>query len=134
MPLRELDGTAYVSGHGPLDSEGHPLLTGRFGSNLSDDDAAITARTTVFNLLASLSYGLGGLERVLGISQMRCFVVALPGAGSAHEVVAETAERLFHEVFPGCPVARATMVGVDSCALGLPVTIDLIVDLARQSA
>lgn len=129
VPLRIADQRAYVSGHGPLGENGRPELTGQLGVNLSDDDAARATRTTILNLLASLRDGLGDLERVAGISQMRCFVVALPGKTSAHTVVAETAGRIFGEVFPGRPIARATTIGVDSCALGLPVTIDLIVQV-----
>lgn len=129
VPLRVANNRAYVSGHGPLGENGRPELTGQLGVNLSDDDAASATRTTVLNLLASLRDGLDDLERVAGISQMRCFVVALPGKSSAHSVVAETAGRIFGEVFPGRPIARATTIGVDSCALGLPVTIDLIVEV-----
>jgi enamine deaminase RidA (YjgF/YER057c/UK114 family) len=134
MPLRVANDRAYVSGHGPLGEQGRPELTGQFGGNLSDEQAADATRTTVLNLLASLRDALGDLERVAGISQMRCFVVALPDQASVHPVVAKTAAQIFGEVFPGRPIVRATTIGVDSCALGLPVTIDLVVDVKAQLA
>lgn len=129
VPLRVAHNRAYVSGHGPLGENGHPELTGQFGANLSDEDAGSATRTTVLNLLASLREALGDLERVVGISQIRCFVVAQADPASAHPLVAESTSRMFVEVFPGRPIAQATTIGVASCALGLPLTIDLIVDV-----
>ena|GEM_PF-320103 len=134
VPIRVASGWAYVSGHGPLGEGGEPLATGRIGCEVSEEEAAQATRLTILNLLATLLGGLGDLQRVRGILQVRCFVAASGDGGAQHALVAAAAGGLLRDVFPDLPVAQPTTVGIGSCALGLPVTIDLIAEVSLEAA
>jgi enamine deaminase RidA (YjgF/YER057c/UK114 family) len=134
VPIQIASGLAFVSGHGPLGEAGEPIATGRIGAEVSQEDVAELTRLTMLNLLASLQAGIGDLERILRILQMRCFLAASGDAGAAHALVAEAAGGLLRDVFPDLPLARPTTIGIGSCALGLPVTIDLIAEISLEAA
>ncbi len=125
-PLRVAGGQAFVSGHGPLDDEGRPRATGQFGTEVADELATALTQVTILNLLSTLLAGLGSLESILGISQLRCFVASSDGTGDVHLVVSRAATGLLSDALGSLPVAAPTTVGVQACALGLPLTIDLI--------
>jgi enamine deaminase RidA (YjgF/YER057c/UK114 family) len=130
VPVRLVNEQAYVSGHGPLDRVGRPLGIGDHSDEFGDVEAEQATRVTIINLLASLKDGLGSLDRVLAVLQVRCFL-AVPGRSlNVHAKVAEVAGRLLSDVFGSLPIAQPTTVGVGSCALGLRVTIDLIIDVS----
>jgi hypothetical protein len=65
--------------------------------------------------------------------QIRCFVAASGDGEAAHAVVAATAGELLRDVFPDLPVAQPTTVGIGCCALGLPITIDLIAEVSLEA-
>lgn len=129
VPTRIASGRAFVSGHGPLDEAGQPSATGRIGSEVSEQKAVEATRLTILNLLATLQAGLGGLQHIAGILQVRCFVAASGNGEAAHALVAATTDGLLRNLFSDRPVAQPTTIGVESCALGLPVTIDLIAEV-----
>lgn len=129
VPTRIASGRAFVSGHGPLGEAGQPTATGRIGSEVSEQEAVEATRLTILNLLATLEVGVGGLQLITRILQVRCFVAASGDGASAHTLVAATTDGLLRNVFSDLQVAQPTTIGVDSCALGLPVTIDLIVEV-----
>ena len=62
-PVLVLDGMAYVSGHGPVQSDGS-LITGRVGADLDLEAGKAAARQTGLAILASLRSCLGSLDRV----------------------------------------------------------------------
>jgi enamine deaminase RidA (YjgF/YER057c/UK114 family) len=134
VPIRIASGRAFVSGHGPLGEAGQPTATGRIGSEVSEQEAVEATRLTVLNLLATLQAGVGGLERITRILQVRCFVAASGHGEAAHALVAATAGGLMRDVFPDLPAAQPTTIGIGSCALGLPVTIDLIAEVRPEAA
>ena len=129
VPIRIASGRAFVSGHGPLGEAGEPTSIGRIGSEVSEEEAIEATRLTILNLLATLEAGVGGLQMITGILQVRCFVAASGDGSAAHALVAATTDGLLRDVFADLQVAQPTTIGVDSCALGLPVTIDLIAEV-----
>lgn len=129
VPLVLSQNLVFVSGHGPLGSDRRPVYTGRIGVDLSDLDAVEAARLTALNVLATLRQGLGTLNAVSGVAELRCFVVAEPSS-AAHLQVPQTAAGVFTSVFgPGTGVCQTT-VGINASVLGLPITIDVIAMLA----
>ena len=76
-PIVIVGNIAYLSGHGPLQSDGS-LFNGRVGSEVDQDAGYIAARQTGLAMLATLKVGLGSLDRVkrviklLGMVILRC--------------------------------------------------------------
>jgi enamine deaminase RidA (YjgF/YER057c/UK114 family) len=62
-PLVIIGNMVYVSGHGPLCSDGS-MLTGRVGSEVDQDAGYQAARQTGLAILATLQANLGSLDRV----------------------------------------------------------------------
>jgi enamine deaminase RidA (YjgF/YER057c/UK114 family) len=120
--------TAFVSGHGPL-ADGRPRYSGRIGDDLSDDEARDAARLTVTNLLATLRNGVGTLDNIERIIELRCFLLVAADS-NAHRFVPEAALEMLKQIFGQRAAACAlTTVGVSACVLNLPVTIDLLTEL-----
>jgi enamine deaminase RidA (YjgF/YER057c/UK114 family) len=62
-PLVIAGGMAYVSGHGPLKSDG-TMLAGRVGAEVDAAAGIASARQTGLAILATLRQGLGSLDHV----------------------------------------------------------------------
>jgi enamine deaminase RidA (YjgF/YER057c/UK114 family) len=62
-PMLIVGNLAYVSGHGPLNSDGS-LIKGRLGADMDIEQGKLAARQTGLAMLATLRAGLGSLDRV----------------------------------------------------------------------
>ena len=62
-PIVILNGVAYLSGHGPLRSDG-TLIKGRVGSEIDQQAGYDAARETGLAMLATLRSALGSLDKV----------------------------------------------------------------------
>src|SRR5947207_10671963 len=62
-PVVIVGNMAYVSGHGPLKSDGS-MLTGRVGSEVDQQAGYDAARQTGLAILSSLRVALGSLDKV----------------------------------------------------------------------
>ncbi len=62
-PMLIVGNLAYLSGHGPLKSDG-TVITGRVGADMSLEEGFNAARQTGLAMLATLKAGLGSLDRV----------------------------------------------------------------------
>ena len=62
-PVVQVGDTCYVSGHGPVQQDGS-MITGRVGSELSEQEGNQAARVVGLAILASLQAHLGSLDRV----------------------------------------------------------------------
>jgi enamine deaminase RidA (YjgF/YER057c/UK114 family) len=129
VPLVMSQNLVFVSGHGPLGPDRRPAYTGRIGADLSDRDAVEAARLTAWNVLATLRQGLGTLNVISGLAELRCFLVS-EASSAAHLQVPPTVAGVFTSVFgPGTGVCHTT-IGINASVLGLPITIDVIATLA----
>ena len=54
----------YLAGHGPLGSDGKPIMVGKVGRDLSVEQGYDAARQTALNCLATIQSELGSLNRV----------------------------------------------------------------------
>jgi enamine deaminase RidA (YjgF/YER057c/UK114 family) len=115
----------FVSGHGPLGPDRRPVFTGRIGRDLSDSDAVEAARLTTLNILATLRHGLGSLNLISRLAELRCFLVAEPSS-TAHLSVPRAVAELFTSVFGPDTASCQTTIGIGACVLDLPITVDLI--------
>ena len=78
-------GTAYVAGHGPVESG--QVITGLLGADLDVEDGYRAAKITALSILASLHHALGDLDRVQAWLRVVGYVHAAPGFGRNAEVL-----------------------------------------------
>ena len=65
VPIRRWGNLIFVSGHGPVDESGEPLMKGRVGIELTEDEGIEAARLCALSMLRTLKDYLGDLDRVV---------------------------------------------------------------------
>jgi enamine deaminase RidA (YjgF/YER057c/UK114 family) len=88
---------AYVSGHGPLKSDGS-MITGRVGADLDLAGGKAAARQVGLAILATLRAELGSLDRVKRLLKTLGMVNSTPDFRD-HPAVINGCSELFAEVF-----------------------------------
>ena len=119
---------AYVSGHGPLKSDG-TMISGRVGGDLDLAAGKAAARQTGLAILASLRAQLGSLDRVKRLLKVVGMVNATPDFRD-HPAVINGCSELFAEVFgPENGVGARSAVGMGSLPGNIAVEIEAIFEL-----
>jgi enamine deaminase RidA (YjgF/YER057c/UK114 family) len=125
VPMVVARGLAFVSGHGPLGPDRRPAFVGRVGTDLSTSDAVAAAQLTAMNIIATLRQGLGTLNVISQLVELRCFLVADPSS-AAHLEVPRAVADVFESVFGPHAGGAQTTIGINASVLGLPITVDVI--------
>jgi enamine deaminase RidA (YjgF/YER057c/UK114 family) len=68
-PMLVVGNLAYLSGHGPLKSDG-TIILGRVGADLDVEGGKAAAQQTALAMLATLKAGLGSLDRVARVVKL----------------------------------------------------------------
>ena len=117
----------YVSARAPK-MGGVQQLTGKVGRDLDEDMGAQAARVAVLNALATLSEGIGGLDRVRQIVKLTGYVNSAPGFTNQH-IVMNGATALLLEVFGARGRHARGSIGVAELPLNNSVEVELIVEV-----
>ncbi len=105
-PIVILGNLAYLSGHGPLQTDGS-LMVGCVGRDVDQQQGYAAARQTGLAMLATLRAALGSLDRVQRVVKILGLVNAVAGFDQQPAVINGCSE-LFAEVFgPEAGVVRA---------------------------
>src|SRR5438552_19073328 len=119
---------AYVSGHGPLKSDG-TMISGRVGADLDLAAGKAAARQTGLAILASLRGQLGSLDRVRRLLKTLGMVNATPDFRD-HPSVINGCSELFAEVFgPENGIGARSAVGMASLPGNIAVEIEAIFEV-----
>lgn len=119
---------AYVSGHGPLQSDG-TMICGRVGGDLDLAAGKAAARQTGLAILASLRAELGSLDRVKRLLKVLGMVNATPDFRD-HPAVINGCSELFAEVFgPENGIGARSAVGMGSLPGNIAVEIEAIFEI-----
>jgi len=119
---------AYVSGHGPLKSDG-TMICGRVGGDLDLAAGKAAARQTGLAILASLRAELGSLDRVKRLLKVLGMVNATPDFRD-HPAVINGCSELFAEVFgPENGIGARSAVGMGSLPGNIAVEIEAIFEI-----
>ena len=119
---------AYVSGHGPLKSDG-TIISGRVGADLDLAAGKAAARQTGLAILASLRAQLGSLDRVGRLLKMFGMVNATPDFRD-HPAVVNGCSELFAEVFGSEKgIGARSAVGMASLPGNIAVEIEAIFEI-----
>ena len=119
---------AYVSGHGPLKTDG-TLIVGRVASSLDLAAGKAAARQAGLAILATLRKELGGLDRVRRVVKLLGMVNCSPEFGEHPQVINGCSE-LFADIFGSdLGVGARSAVGVGSLPGNIAVEIEAIFEL-----
>lgn len=128
-PIVVVGNIAYLSGHGPLKSDGK-LMTGRVGDQVDQQAGYDAAKQTGLALLATMKAGLGSLDRVKRIVKTLGMVNCTPDFAN-HPAVINGCSELFKAVFgDDAGVGARSAVGMGSLPGNISVEIEVIIELA----
>jgi enamine deaminase RidA (YjgF/YER057c/UK114 family) len=122
---------AFVSGHGPLNSDGSPA--GPFGkvpTEVTLEDAQQSALLATLAMLASLKIALGDLDRVTAWLTIDGHINAEPGYPHTTAVINPASELIVELYGPDAGRHARTAIGAPALPLNLPVVLAAQVEIA----
>jgi enamine deaminase RidA (YjgF/YER057c/UK114 family) len=130
-PLLVVDKFLYVSGHGPVRSDG-TLITGRLGEDMDVDEGKLAARQTGLTMISTIRTHFGELKRIRRLVRVLGMVNCVPGFDMQPAVINGFSE-LMSEIF-----GEENGIGVRS-AVGMilpsniPVEVEAMFELYGNS-
>ena len=127
-PLVTIGNVAYVSGHGPLRTDGS-LITGVVGRDLQLDEAALAARQVGLAILATLRANFGSLDPVKRLIKVLGMVNSAPDFYD-HPKVINGCSELFTEIWgTRNGIGARSAVGMGPLPGNIAVEIEAIFEL-----
>ena len=127
-PLVIVGNIAYVSGHGPVRTDG-TLIAGVVGRDLDLDAGKQAARQVGLALLSTLREQLGSLDRVKRVVKLLGMVNSAPDFYD-HPKVINGCSELFAEIWgPDHGIGARSAVGMGPLPGNIAVEIEMIVEL-----
>lgn len=120
-PVLIVDNLLYVSGQGPIKSDG-TLLTGRVGDNLNLEEGKLAARQVGLTMLSTLKRQIGDLNKIKRIVKVLGMVNSTADFGQ-HPAVINGFSELMAEVF-----GEENGIGVRS-AVGMFLPMNIAVEI-----
>ena len=114
----------YVSGHGPLRSDG-TMITGRLGVDLDVPAGMAAARQTGLAILATVRSHLGSLDQVVRLIKSLGMVNCTPDFGDQPKVINGFSD-LMKDVFGDAGIGTRSAVGMSALPGGITVEIEAI--------
>ena len=118
----------YTSGQLPL-VDGKLPGTGKVGDAVAPEEAAGLARTAALNALAAVASVAGGIDAIVRVVKVTCFVASAP-AFTGQAQVANGASELLIEVLGDAGRHARSAVGLAVLPLDSPVEVELIAEIA----
>ena len=127
-PVVVVHGLAYVSGHGPLRTDG-TVITGRVGADLNLAEGHAAARQVGLAILATLRSQFGSLDRVKRVIKLLGMVNSAPDFYE-HPKVINGCSELFAAVFGDeNGIGARSAVGMGPLPNNIAVEIEAILEL-----
>jgi enamine deaminase RidA (YjgF/YER057c/UK114 family) len=121
---------AYISGHGPQDTDGsiaQPL--GKLGRELTVEQGYQQARSVALAILGSLKRALGDLDRVRQWNRVFGMVNSAPGFNKQPAVINGFSDLILELYGPEAGGHARSAVGMAELPFDIPVEIEAEVDL-----
>jgi enamine deaminase RidA (YjgF/YER057c/UK114 family) len=128
VPAVRSGNLVFLAGQGPT-AGGKPVVTGKVGADLTEEQGYKAARTTILNSLAVLRAEIGTLDRVRRIVKLVGWVNSAPGFARQPWVI-NGASDLLVEIFGDAGRHARSAVGANELPLDIPVEIELVVEIA----
>lgn len=127
-PVMVVQGLAYVSGHGPLRTDGS-LIRGRVGAELSLEEGKAAARQVGLAMISTLRSELGSLDRIKRVVKVLGMVNSAADFFE-HPKVINGCSELFVEVFgEECGIGARSAVGMGPLPGNIAVEIEAVFEL-----
>jgi len=127
-PIVQVGNLVYLSGHGPVQSDGY-LMTGRLGADLDVDSGRAAARLVGLAMLSTLRGHLGSLDRIGRLVKLLGLVRCTESFDEQPAVINGCSE-LFREVFGNeAGVGARSAVGTNSLPSKMAVEIEAIFEV-----
>lgn len=130
IPTRRVGTLLYTAGMGPTVG-GEIKFKGKLGRELTLEQGIEAARLTILNLLSALKAELGDLDKIEHIVKLTGYVNSAPGFDK-QPLVINGASDLLVQVFGERGKHARTSIGVSELPSGIPVEIDLVVEVAES--
>jgi enamine deaminase RidA (YjgF/YER057c/UK114 family) len=130
VPVVQVGNMLYVSGHGPLRNDG-TLMTGRVGSDLTEDQGQAAARQVGLTILSTVKTQLGTLNKVERVVKVLGMVNATPDF-QKHPYVINGFSQLMVDVFGEKGRGARSAVGMGSLPNNIPVEVEVIFQLKDE--
>ena len=128
VPAVKTGNFVYVSGQVPV-VEGKLQGKGKLGDSVTLEEGAALARICALNGLAAAADAAGGLDAIVRIVKVTCFVASAPSF-TGQPQVANGASEFFLQVFGDAGKHARSAVGMAVLPLDAPVEVELIVEVA----
>lgn len=116
----------HVGGHGPTD--GHDVVRGKVGADLSLEDGRRAARLTALSILATLRSALGDLDRIERLVKVFGMVNVAPGFNQTPAVI-DGCSDLLVDIFGDAGRHTRSAVGLAELPFDIAVEIELTAQL-----
>ena len=127
VPAVKTGNYVYTSGQLPF-VEGKLQGTGKLGDSVTVEEGAALARVCALNALAAAADAAGGLDAIVRIVKVTCFVSSAPSfTGQAQ--VANGASEFLIQVFGEAGKHARSAVGMAVLPLDPPVEVELIAEV-----
>ncbi|QDV26574.1 RidA family protein [Aureliella helgolandensis] len=128
-PVVIVGNLAYLSGHGPLKSDG-TLITGRLGADMDLEAGTAAARQTGLAMLATLKSALGTLDRVTRVVKLLALVRCTDEFEQQPQVI-NGCSQLFSDVFgPDLGIGARSALGTNALPTNIAVEIEGIFEIS----
>ena len=126
VPFVRTGNLVYLSGR-LAKKDGKPWI-GKLGEQITVPEGKQAARGIAIELLATLQFALGDLEKIKRIVKLMVWVNSTPNFTESH-VVANGASDLFLEIFGDRGTHARSAIGVAQIPFGACVEMELIVEV-----
>ena len=132
VPFVRVGDLLFISGVVPS-RDGQIVFQGKVGRDLSKEEGYEAAKVSLLNALANVRQAAGSLDRVKRIVKMTGYVASHEGFREQPYVI-NGASDLLVEIFGEAGRHARAAVGVAELPLGVPVELELIVQLLSDDA
>jgi enamine deaminase RidA (YjgF/YER057c/UK114 family) len=129
IPARRVGDVVYTSGQVPM-VDGKPAALGKLGAEIDAEEGYRLARICALNALAAVDE-LAGIDSVTGVVKVVGFVASAAGFTGQPGVV-NGASDVLGEIFGETGRHARSAVGVAELPLGVPVEVELIVQVGTR--
>ena len=128
VPAVRSGSLVFLSGHGPFKEDGS-LITGKVGSELTEEQGYEAARRVAVGLLGSLKAEIGDLEKVKRVVKLLGLVNCTSDFTDQPKVI-NGASDLLVEVFGARGKHARSAIGTNALPMNIAVEIELIVEVS----
>jgi enamine deaminase RidA (YjgF/YER057c/UK114 family) len=119
----------FVSGHGPVRTDGKPSARGKVGRELSVEQGYQVAREVGLSLMSTVRQALGSLDRVKRVVKVLGMVNSADGFGEQPRVMNGFSDLMVELFGESIGKHARSAVGMAELPLGIPVEIEMILEV-----